>query len=404
MHTPSHNGFSWVQMVATAALSAALIVGVGCALVAQPGVQAVASVAPAVSPERLRAHVEHLATALWPRSYEQANSQRAAEYVYAQFESMGLKPRYQAFNMGAGSTQRNVIVRFGGAAQADTATAQPDNASAHVAGQTRAGVIVVGAHVDSHGDHRVRPPTPASHTPGADDNASGVAGLIELARLLAAKPPAHPVELVAYATEEPPHFAGPLMGSAVHAASLRGPHREAAAQTSASMPAPTFAPTSAASSEGRASTQSATQSPADAPEAVRLMLSLEMIGYFSDAADSQRYPINGLSAVYGKRGDFLALIAPFSVGDMQLIRRVKALAQGATPLPINSLNASAFVPGVDFSDHRNYWALGMPAILVTDTSFMRNPNYHLASDTPDTLDYTRMAEVVKAVYAVVMQY
>ena len=134
------------------------------------------------------------------------------------------------------------------------------------------------------------------------------------------------------------------------------------------------------------------------------MLSLEMIGYFSDAAGSQRYPVNGLHAVYGDRGDFLALIAPFSLGDMRLIRRVKALAQGATSLPVQSLNAPAVVPGVDFSDHRNYWALGMPAILVTDTSFMRNPNYHLATDTPDTLDYTRMAEVVKAVYAVVTQY
>ncbi len=391
MHTPAHGSdFSQTHVLTVTALSAALIVGAGCALIAQPGVRAVASTAPAVSPERLRAHVEHLAIALWPRSYEQANSQRAAEYVYTQLESMGLKPRYQAFNAGAGGTQRNVIVRFGGAA--DKATANPDSASAQAAKHTRAGVIVVGAHVDSHGDHRVNPPTPASHTPGADDNASGVAGLIELARLLAAKPPTHPIELVAYATEEPPHFAGPLMGSAVHAASLHGPHREAAART----------PESASVS---ASATSATQSPAGtAPEAVRLMLSLEMIGYFSDAADAQRYPIKGLSAVYGKRGDFLALIAPFSVGDMQLIRRVKALAQGATPMPIQSLNAPAFVPGVDFSDHRNYWSRGMPAVLVTDTSFMRNPNYHLASDTPDTLNYARMAEVVKAVYAVVIAY
>ena len=86
---------------------------------------------------------------------------------------------------------------------------------------------------------------------------------------------------------------------------------------------------------------------------------------------------------------------------MQLTRRVKALAQGATQLPVRSLNAPAFVPGVDFSDHRNYWALGMPALMVTDTSFMRNPHYHLASDT---LDYVRMAEVVKAVYAVVVAH
>ena len=124
---------------------------------------------------------------------------------------------------------------------------------------------------------------------------------------LAASPPSHAVELVAYATEEPPHFAGPRMGSAVHAQGLR-----------------------------------------DAGTPVRLMLSLEMIGYFSDAPGSQRYPVKGLSAVYGDRGDFLALIAPFSASDMQLTRRVKALAQGATQLPVRSLNAPAFVPGVDF--------------------------------------------------------
>ena len=358
MHTSSSIGTrrsALIRVLMSAAAGAALIVGGGCALISQPGVTPIAPVgeAPAVSPERLRAHVEHLAVDLWPRSYEHANARRAADYVLAQFAALGLQPQEQVFEVAPGHTQRNISVRLG----------PPMRAAAEARSPQEAGLIVVGAHVDSHGDHAVNPPTPDSHTPGADDNASGVAGLIELARALAAKPPSHAVELVAYATEEPPHFAGPRMGSAVHAQALH-----------------------------------------DAGTPVRLMLSLEMIGYFSDAPGSQRYPVKGLSAVYGDRGDFLALIAPFSARDMQLTRRVKALAQGATQLPVRSLNAPAFVPGVDFSDHRNYWALGMPALMVTDTSFMRNPHYHLASDTPDTLDYVRMTEGVKAVYAVVVAH
>ena len=358
MHTHSPNRkqrFSLSRVLLTVAASAALIVAGGCALISQPGVTPIVMPAgelPAVSPERLRAHVEHLAVDLWPRSYEH-KAQHAADYVKAQFAALGLQPQEQVFEIAPGQTQRNIRVRLG----------PPLRAASEARALHEAGLIVVGAHVDSHGNHAVNPPTPDSHTPGADDNASGVAGLIELARALVAKPPNHAVELVAYATEEPPHFAGPRMGSAVHAQALH-----------------------------------------DAGTPVRLMLSLEMIGYFDDAPGSQRYPVKGLSAVYGDRGDFLALIAPFSASDMQLARRVKALAQGATRLPVRSLNAPAFVPGVDFSDHRNYWALGMPALMVTDTSFMRNPHYHLASDTPDTLDYARMAEVVKAVYAVVSAY
>lgn len=358
MHTSPPNGIrraTLIRLLLTVSASAALIVGGGCALISQPGVTPVAPAdqVPAVSPERLRAHVEHLAVDLWPRSYEHANAQRAANYVVAQFAALGLQPKEQVFELAPGHTQRNITVRLG----------PPLRAAAEARSPQEAGLIVVGAHVDSHGNPAVNPPTRDSHTPGADDNASGVAGLVELARMLAAKPPSHAVELVAYATEEPPHFAGPRMGSAVHAQALR-----------------------------------------DAGTPVRLMLSLEMIGYFSDAPGSQRYPVKGLSAMYGDRGDFLALIAPFTAGDMQLVRRVKALAQGATQLPVRSLNAPAFVPGVDFSDHRNYWALGMPALMVTDTSFMRNPHYHLASDTPDTLDYVRMAEAIKAVYAVVTGY
>ncbi|HEY6125844.1 MAG TPA: M28 family peptidase, partial [Steroidobacteraceae bacterium] len=211
-------------------------------------------------------------------------------------------------------------------------------------------LIVIGAHYDSCGD-----------TPGADDNASGVAGLLELARLLALQPPKHSVELVAYTLEEPPYFRTESMGSFVHARSLAQAKRE-----------------------------------------VRLMLSLEMIGFFRDGPDTQDYPLAPLGLLYPDRGDFIAIVASF--GDFRATRRVKALFRGASDLPAVSINSPRSVQGVDFSDHASYWHFEMPAMMITDTAFMRNPNYHQAGDTPDTLDYVRMAKVVRAVHAVAMEF
>jgi Zn-dependent M28 family amino/carboxypeptidase len=205
---------------------------------------------------------------------------------------------------------------------------------------------VIGAHYDSHGG-----------TPGADDNASGIAGLLELAHLLGRSAPGRPVELVAYTLEEPPHFRSPHMGSVWHARALKAEGRD-----------------------------------------VELMLSLEMIGYFSDSPGSQAYPLAAMKLAYPDRGNFIALVGQF--GDFGLSRSVKAAMSGATDLPVYSLNAPAFVQGVDFSDHRSYWAQGYPALMVTDTAFMRNRNYHRVGDTFDKLDYKRMAMVVQSVYAV----
>lgn len=237
------------------------------------------------------------------------------------------------------ATYKNIIARFGPAS---------------------GGRLVIGAHYDSHAHVSAAIDDPRgysadTHTPGADDNASGVAGLIELAHLLGRKPLGRPVELVAYTLEEPPHFRTEHMGSAWHARSLVG-------------------------------------------DDVRLMLSLEMIGYFSDAPGSQRYPLPGLEFLYPDRGNFIALVG--AMGDFGAMRHVKAAMAGASDLSVHSLNAPRWVPGVDFSDHVNYWGAGIPAIMVTDTAFWRNPHYHRAGDTYDTLDYTRMAQVVQGVYAV----
>lgn len=203
--------------------------------------------------------------------------------------------------------------------------------------------VIVGAHYDA-----------CDGLPGADDNASGVAGLLALARMYQEHPPKLPVELVAFTLEEPPHFRLPTMGSVVHARSL--------------------------AKEGAK---------------VRAMICLETIGTFEDRPGSQTYPIPGLGGVYPDRGDFIAV-----VGDATsplLVRKVKAAMASASPLPVWSINAPAAIPGIDFSDHRSYWAEGFPAVMVTDSAFYRNPRYHTARDTPDRLDYPRMAQVIQGV-------
>ena len=206
--------------------------------------------------------------------------------------------------------------------------------------------IVVGAHYDAFGPF-----------PGADDNASGAAGLLELARLLGKSPPPLRVELVAYSTEEPPYFGTPHMGSAVHAGALK-----------------------------------------KAGAKVRAMISLEMIGYFSDEPGSQTFPSPVLKLYYPTRGNFITVVGDTS--SIRLTRRVKK-AMRAGGLPVYSFTGPVYIPGIDYSDHASYWEQGYPAIMVSDTAFYRNMMYHTAGDTADRLDYRRMAKVVDGVHAAV---
>ncbi|MEP7084875.1 MAG: M28 family peptidase, partial [Betaproteobacteria bacterium] len=134
---------------------------------------------------------------------------------------------------------------------------------------------------------------------------------------------------------------------------------------------------------------------------VSLMLSLEMIGYFTDAPKSQRFPAPGLSLLYPDQGNFIALVGKLS--DFGVMRSVKSAMSGATALPVHSINSPRRVPGIENSDHINFWDAGYPALMVTDTAYLRNPNYHGAGDTWQTLDYRRMAQVVQAVYAITQQ-
>ncbi len=206
------------------------------------------------------------------------------------------------------------------------------------------GIIVIGAHYDS-----------AVGTPGADDNASGVAGMLELARLTAENPMMRTVRFVAFSLEEPPAFMTSCMGSYAYAKRLR-------------------------------------------EEGVKVhgMISLEMLGYFCSHEGCQLYPASFFSLFYPKRGDFISFVGNLS--SRSFTRRVVDAFKEASSFPVESLSAPSFVPGVDFSDHRNFWKFGYPAFMITDTAFYRNPNYHSRGDTAETLDYEKTAEIISGLY------
>ncbi len=207
-------------------------------------------------------------------------------------------------------------------------------------------LLVVGAHYDT-----------VSTTPGADDNASAIAGLIELARILTHRPPPG-IRLAAFCPEEPPAFRTRRMGSYVMANSLRKENAQ-----------------------------------------LQGMICLEMIGYFRDQDGSQSYPFPLMNRIYPRRGNFIAI-----VGNLRSRSWTKAVKEGfekGSPLPIARLNAPFFVYGIDFSDHWSFSKHGYPAAMVTDTAFYRNPHYHKPTDRPDTLDYCRAAQVIDGVAAAV---
>lgn len=332
------------RIILAVGVTLAVALAANIAVLTQPFVQPIPSQPPAVDGARLETHVKRLSVDFYPRSHEQfRNLELTADYIAREFTAAGASVAAQEVRVQE-AKYRNVVARFGPATGP---------------------LLVIGAHYDSHGDavegaKKPRGYTPETHTPGADDNASGVAGLLELARLLGKAPPPRPVELVAYVLEEPPNFRTENMGSAWHARALRASNRE-----------------------------------------VELMLSLEMIGTFSDAPGSQQYPRPGMEWLYTDRGDFIALVGKWS--DFGTVRRAKAAMAGATSLPVRSINAPPALPGIDFSDHRSYWVEGFPALMVTDTAFMRNQNYHSPGDTYDKLDYRRMAQVVQGVFAVTQQ-
>jgi Zn-dependent M28 family amino/carboxypeptidase len=283
-----------------------------------------------VSAERLRESVRLLATEFSPRDADHfANLDRAAGWIAESLAESGFEVEIQEYTLPEG-TFRNVIGLKRGSDPA-------------------LGATIVGAHYDAYGGFS-----------GADDNASGVAALLELARTLPKAQPRESRYVVAFGTEEPPFFRTDGMGSYRFAKLME----ERGVQ-------------------------------------VNLMIALDMVGYFSDEPGSQTVPFPGLGLLYPSKGDFIGVVGDLRAGPW--IELVKRGILATESIPVHSFRAPTSVPGVDWSDHLSFRRLGMPAVLVTDTSFMRFPDYHTERDTPERLDYERMARVVIGLHGVLWE-
>ncbi len=276
-----------------------------------------------VDEQRLRSHVETLSKKFYPRNYKELeNLNKTADYIKKHFESAGADVEIQEFVV-SGKTYKNIIGIFG-------------------KGKSRK--LIIGAHYDA-----------CENTPGADDNGSGVSGLIEIAYLLGSNGTEREIEVVAYSLEEPPYFGSSLMGSYAHAAKIEKEKNK-----------------------------------------IEGVVILEMIGCFSDEWGSQSYPMPLLKIFYPNRGNFITVVGRLDQRDFT--KTFKIGMKGSTDLPVYSINAPEALPGIDFSDHRNYWPLGLNAIMICDTAFYRNKEYHSLNDTSERLDYKNMAKVVVAVF------
>ena len=278
---------------------------------------------------RLRQHLVYLTTTPQPRSYQHpAVLDSVAVYLAHALRAAGAhEVNEQPYRVG-GREYRNVLGSFGPA----------DGPR-----------LIIGAHYDVCGEQ-----------PGADDNGTGVAALLELARLLGQH--AHlpyRIDLVAYTLEEPPFFRTAQMGSYVHAAALKV----------AGVP-------------------------------VRGMVALEMLGYYDDRRGSQHYPIGPLKLIYGSRGNYVTVAQ--KLGNGPFGRRFARRYRQVAGLPVKRFKAPAWLPGIDFSDHLNYWKFGFPAVLLTDTAFYRNRSYHQTTDTLARLDMHRLGLAVDALTATVL--
>jgi hypothetical protein len=253
---------------------------------------------------------------------------KCAEYIFNVFAKYGDSTVYQEF-YADDSLYRNVITSFG-----------PKNAER----------IIIGAHYDVCGNQD-----------GADDNASGTVGLLELARLLSESTNLNKrIDLVAYTLEEPPFFRTEFMGSYVHANYLKENN------------IPVYG-----------------------------MICLEMIGYFNDTKGSQRYPLGVLKLFYGSRGDYITCVRRFSGGKMA--RMFKHKFNNKKLIRTKSFTGPANLTGIDFSDHLNYWHFDYSAVMITNTGFFRNQNYHEETDKIETLDIDRMSAVILQTYQTVLQ-
>jgi len=280
--------------------------------------------------KRLYTDVEFLTTLVPARNYQNlASLEKTARYIEAEFAKAGATPEVQTWQAD-GNTYKNIIASYN---------------TQHMRR------LVVGAHYDVCGNQ-----------PGADDNASAVAGLLELARMVFDQQPSldYRIDFVAYCLEEPPFFATPSMGSYVHAQSLYNNKVD-----------------------------------------VIGMISLEMIGYFSDAPESQPFPSPDLAKLYPHTANFIIVVGIQTYADFN--KKVHQLMAEDSAIDVQVISFAAGEGLAGLSDQRSYWKFGYPALMINDTSFIRNPHYHTKDDTIDTLDFPKMTAVVDSTYKAITQ-
>lgn len=273
--------------------------------------------APEIKKTTLYRHVKVLSAEIGSRSvYEYDRLNAAKDYIFASLKTMGYKPELQTYTY-EGRSFSNIVVMIAGKEHSKE-------------------TVLIGAHYDTY-----------AVTPGADDNASGVALLLELCRLMKSDQPGRTIKFVFFTLEEPPVFRSAFMGSAVYAerARMNG-------------------------------------------ENITAMICLDMVGYYNDRKGGQGFPLPFMSLFYPTTPNFLAIVGNLS--SRRLANDVAESIRKTPGLTVETLSMVGFFPGIDFSDHRSFWKQGYPAVMITDTAFFRNPNYHGETDTIETLDFKRM--------------
>jgi Peptidase family M28 len=326
-------GPSMIWTLVALALIAGLAVGGVRWMTAVPG-QSHEGPLPPLTPEqidlaaRLRKHVTAIASTPHNTGYPHT-LESAALYIEDALAGIGYDVHRQSFRAG-GQEVRNIEVVI-----------EPKGAQS-------ARTLVVGAHYDSY-----------FHAPGANDNGTGTAGVMELARLLAdlRGTSSIRIRLVLFVNEEPPYFKSELMGSFVYAKRLKR-----------------------------------------SGEPVLGMFSLETLGFYSDEPHSQRYP-PPLGLLYPTTGNFVAFVGLTS--SRAFVRRTVASFRAVAPFPSVGGTAPGIIPGIDWSDHWSFEQVGIPALMVTDTALFRYPHYHSSADTPEKVDYERLARVVSGMEQVI---
>jgi len=316
------SGAAWIRAASLTLLLAGSVMGMLRFMTSMPGksptsLKALPSSAAAIQ-EEIRSHLDSLARSernIWQRP----TMEQAAGHIEAAFQSMGMsvhRQTFEAFGVPVANLEAELL-----------GIARPEK------------ILVIGAHYDT-----------VRGSPGADDNGSGVAALLSLARLFREKPTPITLRFVAFANEEPPFYYTPEMGSFRYAAACK----------------------------------------ADGDQVVG-MIALETMGYFRDEPGSQEYPFP-FKLFYPDRANFIAFVG--NLDSRKLVRQTVEGFRRSGYLPAEGLAAPELVHGVGWSDHWSFWQHGYPALMVTDTAFFRNPHYHLPSDTVETLDIERLTRVV----------